>query len=681
VISNTSFSDWPIATKLNIVQSVALAVSFIVAITWLTTWLTQTTVQDRTETVQQINLQTRNMIQVYNHTLVARVVKIADVLRKSLSSAYTLDTTQRISIGGEPTPVLRAGNEVLNLNFAIVDNFAETSDAIATVFVRDGNEFIRVTTSLKREDGQRAIGTKLDREHPAYAALLANKTFTGKANLFKRDYMTHYIPVQDASGTVIGALFAGFEFTNELATLRQNIRDIKLGKSGYMYVLSAGKNAGTLIVHPTIEGKNMYDEKDVNGNAYVRALIEQKDGVMSYWFTDPSSGSTAANEKVVVFNTIPEWDWVIVSSLAKEDLAETATYARNHLIVGAVVLCALLFFVIFFTSRRWVSRPLTATVNAMEQIAEGRLNITVPVHSKDEVGRLLAATDIMAKKMRSALRDIQDAAQQLASSSERLVSTANDVASQSAQQSDSATTMASSIEEMSANIVHVSDSAKQANQISLDSDHVSNEGAVVIRQATDSMTSIAGTVRTASEAVSTLGRESKAISTIVNVISEIAEQTNLLALNAAIEAARAGEQGRGFAVVADEVRKLAERTSSSTQEISSLIRRVLDGTANAVASMEEGVRQVEEGVSYASQAGGSIAGIRQSASQVTESVTHISLALAEQSSALSEISRNIEKIATMADQNSQVSKESAQCAMELEQLARTLREHISHFSI
>jgi methyl-accepting chemotaxis protein len=679
--SNTSFSDWPIATKLNIVQSVALAVSFIVAITWMTVWLTETTIRDRTETVQQINLQTRKMIQIYDHTLGGRVSRIGDVLRKSLPPVYTLDTTQHITVMGEKTPVLKAGNEVLNLNFAIVDNFAVTSDAIATIFVRDGDDFIRITTTLKGADGQRAIGTKLDRGHPAYAALLENRSFTGKANLFKRDYMTHYIPVQDASGAVVGALFSGFEFTVELVSLQQSIRDIKLGKTGYMYVLDSGRDAGTMIVHPTLEGKNMYDEKDLEGTAYIRAIIEQKDGIMSYWFSDSAGSDTSTHEKVVVFNAIPEWNWIIVSCLSKDDLAENAISARNNLIVGAVVLCALLFLVVFITSRRWVARPLSETANAMEQIAEGRLNIAIPEHSKDEVGRLLAATKTMAKKMRSALSDIQDAAQQLANNSERLVSTANNVASQSAQQSDSATAMASSVEEMSANIVHVSDSAKQANQVSLESDQVSNEGAVVIRQATDSMTSIAETVRAASEAVSTLGRESKAISTIVNVISEIAEQTNLLALNAAIEAARAGEQGRGFAVVADEVRKLAERTSSSTQEISSLIRRVLDGTTHAVASMEEGVRQVEEGVSYASQAGGSIASIRQSASQVTESVTHISLALTEQSSALSEISRNTERIAAMADQNSQVAKESAQCATELEQLAYKLREHISHFSI
>ncbi len=679
--SKTSFSDWSIATKLNVVQFVALAVLFVVAITWLTTWMTKIIVEDNTETVQQINRQTLNMIQVYNDTLEKNIARMGNVLKESLPSGYTLDTTQHVAVAGTPTPALKAGGETLNLNFAIVDRFTATSGAVATVFVRDGDDFVRITTSLKKEDGERAIGTRLDRDHPARAALLANKPFTGKANLFKRDYMTYYLPMQDASGTIVGALFVGLDFTSELASLRQKILEIKFGKSGYMFVLDAGKNPGMMIVHPTLEGKNLYDEKDINGVAYIREIVEQKNGVLSYWFANPAAGETTAREKIAVFDTIPQWNWIIVSSLYHEDLAVEAVRVRNHLIVGAIILCALLFIVVFITSRRWVARPLTEAVTAMEQIAEGRLTIAIPERGNDEVGRLLAATNVMAGKMRSALGDIQNAAQQLADNAERLVSTANEVAGQSAQQSDSASTMASSIEEMNANIVHVSDSARQANQISIDSDRVSSEGAVVIQQAADSMTRIAGTVRTASDAVSTLGQESQAISTIVNVIREIAEQTNLLALNAAIEAARAGEQGRGFAVVADEVRKLAERTSSSTQEISALIRRILDGTTNAVASMEAGVHQVEEGVSYAGQAGGSIDSIRQSANQVTAAVTTISHALTEQSSAISEISRNVEKIATMADQNSQIARESAQCAAELEHLAHTLRERISHFSI
>ncbi|MCL2644885.1 MAG: methyl-accepting chemotaxis protein [Betaproteobacteria bacterium] len=676
-----TFDNWPIATKLNVVQSIALAILFTVAITWMTGWLTEATIKGQTETVQQINHKTVSMIQVYDHTLERTAARLGSLLKKTLASSYTLDTAQRITVAGVQTPAFRAGNELLNLNFEPIDHFTTASDAVATIFVRDGDEFVRISTSLRKEDGERAIGTKLDRNHPAYAALLANKTFTGKATLFKREYMTHYLPAQDASGTVVGALFIGLDFTEEQILLRQNIRQINLGKNGYMYVLDAGRDAGRMIVHPTMEGKNMYDEKDINGFAYIRSMLEQKNGVLSYWFTNTAAGDNSARERTVVFNLLPEWDWIIVSCLDKEDLAENAISARNLLITGAMVLCVLLFVVVFFTSRRWVTQPLTKAVGAMEKIAGGCLTIEIPEQGNDEAGQLLNATNTMVGKMRSALSNIQAAAQQLADNAEHLVSTAKDVAEQSAQQSDSATTMASGIEEMNANIVHVSDSAKQAHQVSIDSSNISNEGAVVIQQATGSMTRIADTVRTASDVVSTLGRESQAISNIISVIKEIADQTNLLALNAAIEAARAGEQGRGFAVVADEVRKLAERTSCSTQEIGDMICRILDGTANAVTSMQEGVRQVEEGVSYAGQAGGSIASIRQSASQVTAATTSISHALTEQSAAIAEISSNVEKIATMADQNSQTAKESAQYALGLEKLARTLREHVSHFNI
>lgn len=676
-----SFDELPISTKLNIAQTIALVVLFTAAIIGLTRWLTMVTIRDQTETVRQINRQTLDMIQVYNNSLETHAAQIGEVLKKSLPSGYTLDTTERIAVAGTSTPVLKAGGETLNGNFIGIDNFSKVNGAVGTVFVRDGNDFIRITTSLKKEDGERAIGTKLDRSHPAYAALLADKPFTGRALLFGRDYMTHYLPIQDASGAIVGALFAGIDITGETAVLRRSILEVKFGKNGYMFMIDAGKAAGTLIAHPTLEGKNLYDAKDAKGFAYIQAMLEQKDGVLSYWFTNTAAGDTSPREKIVVFNAIPEWNWIIVSSLDKKDLAENAASARNLLIFGGIVLSALLFTVIFIVSRRWVTRPLTETISVMEKIAEGCLTVAIPDHGKDEVGRLLAATNSMAGKIRVALNDIQVAAQQLGKSAGHLVGTAKNAADQSEQQSASAMAMAAAIEEMNANIVHVSDGAKKAHQVSLDSDNISSEGAVIIQRATDSMARIAGTVRAASDVVGTLGKESQAISTIVGVIRGIADQTDLLALNATIEAARAGEQGRGFAVVADEVRKLAERTSNSTQEISPLIQRILDGTTHAVASMEEGVHQVEEGVAYAGQAGGSIASIRQSASQVTVATTTIADALTELSLAVTEISGNIGKIAAVADRNSQIAKETAQCASELEALSHTLQGHVSHFTI
>ena len=677
----TSFKSWPIALKLNLVQSLALITLLTAAIIWLTASVTRIVVEHSTTTVRQVNHQTLSMIEVYDETVEKNVARTGNILKELLPPRYTLDTTESVIINGMRTPVLKAGGEALNLNFSVVDRFTAMSSAVATIFVRDGDDFVRISTSLKDGSGERAIGTRLDRDHPARTALLANQPYIGKANLFNRDYITHYQPIQDASGVIVAALFVGRDFTSELELLRQKILAIRPGRNGYVYVIDAGDNPGTMVVHPTLVGKNLYHENDARGQPYIRTIIEQKSGTLTYWYVDSALGETVPREKVAVFEFFPQWNWVVVSVLYHDDLASDALFTRNSLIVGAIALCTLLTFIVFAASRRWVSQPLKEAITAMEQIAEGHLTVAIPERASDEVGQLLSATRVMADKIRSALSDIQNAALQLADSSGQLLNTANEVARQSAQQNDSALAMASSIEEMNANVIHISDSARQASQTSIDSDRISNEGAVVIQQATDSMTRIADTVRTASDTVRTLGQESQAISRIVDVIREIADQTNLLALNAAIEAARAGEQGRGFAVVADEVRKLAERTSGSTQEISALIRRILDGTAHAVENMEAGVRQVEEGGSYAEQAGGSITSIRQSAHEVTSAVTMISHALTEQSETIAGISHNVEKITAMADQNSQVSKESAQCASGLEQLARTLRERISHFSI
>ncbi len=678
-MSSHAFRDWSISTKLNVVQAAAVLILFAAAIAAVSVWLGANLEQQGIEEIKQSNQQAVDTVETVRLSLEQAAERLGSTLQSGYDGEFVLHGDETVEVGGAKTPLLSFNGKAVNNDLASLDRFTATTTAVGTLFARQGDDFVRIATSLKKEDGSRAMGTPLGAKHPARELLLAGKPYTGKARLFGRDYMTNYRPLRDQAGNVVGAVFVGLDFSEQLVDMKKRLSNVKLFQTGYIFVVDAGANKGEFVIHPSSQGKNAWDAKDSNGVHYIRDIVEKKNGLLDYRYAKP--GGTGESEKVAVFDYLPAWNWVLVSSVYTEEFGAKANALRNRLAIAAVILCVLLCGVVMFSSRRWVTRPLSEVGGAMQRIAAGDLTVAIERRGNDEVGQLLDATNTMVKDMRATLGDIQTATFQLAESAGHLSGAATQVATQSGQQSDAASAMASSIEEMNANIVNVAENADRANGVSAESGQISSKGAEVIGQAVASMTRIAGTVRTASTAVTTLGQESKAISAIVSVIREIADQTNLLALNAAIEAARAGEQGRGFAVVADEVRKLAERTSSSTQEIGTLIDRILHGTEDAVVSMNNGVQQVEEGMVFAEHAGSSISNIRDSSGHVTTAVTSISHALEEQTAAIAEIAKNVEKIAGMADDNNVMAKKSAEHAAELERLAESLRARMAHFTI
>jgi methyl-accepting chemotaxis protein len=241
--------------------------------------------------------------------------------------------------------------------------------------------------------------------------------------------------------------------------------------------------------------------------------------------------------------------------------------------------------------------------------------------------------------------------------------------------------MAASVEQLSVSIDQVGEHAREAHNVTKASSVQSTEGGRIIHEAASEMGRIADAVNSTASTIRELEGFSDQISSIVQVIKDIADQTNLLALNAAIEAARAGEQGRGFAVVADEVRKLAERTGNSTQEISNMIGKIQQGTQRAAQEMESGVKRVTDGVDLAHRAGDSVTGIRDSADRATQSVDDINLALREQSVAARDIAQKVERIAQSSEENSASVQQTAAAAHRLADLAYELNTLASKFRI
>jgi methyl-accepting chemotaxis protein len=362
---------------------------------------------------------------------------------------------------------------------------------------------------------------------------------------------------------------------------------------------------------------------------------------------------------------------------AKSNYAMARTISIGA-IVGGLVLGMLLAW--------WIIRSVTGPLNQMRAtIGEVDKNSDftqrVKVSSEDEFGQTAKSFNKLMTDLQHTLGQVLGSVAKVSDAAQSLSSSSNQVADSSSSQSEATASMAADVEQMTVSIGHVSDSAREAVEISRKSGKLSTEGGEIISKATSEMSKIEETVRHTAQAIEELGQQSNQISSIVQVIKDVADQTNLLALNAAIEAARAGEQGRGFAVVADEVRKLAERTTKATEEITQMIAAMQHSAHAAVSTMETAVDQVSGGVALANQAGLAIIQIRDGAEQVVGVVNDISSALTEQSSASNDIAAQVEKVAQMTEENSAAAAETSSAANNLQELASDMRATVSRFKI
>jgi methyl-accepting chemotaxis protein len=303
----------------------------------------------------------------------------------------------------------------------------------------------------------------------------------------------------------------------------------------------------------------------------------------------------------------------------------------------------------------------------------------IPIVRMDELGTTGNAVNTLMNRLSDNLKSIAASAESVAAASEQLATSSSQVATASSHQSEAASNVAATVEEMTVSINHVGDRAQEADRLSLESEHLAASGGKVIMQTASDINDIASTVRQAAGLITGLEDNSRKISGVVAIIKDVADQTNLLALNAAIEAARAGEQGRGFAVVADEVRKLAERSAKSTQEISSTIEAMNSSAARAVLSMHEAVEKVDLGVQRAHETSTSIQQISEGCRSAVETVEEITSAIREQGAATNNIAVQVEKIAQMSEESSAAASETSDAAISLDKLAKDMLHVISAY--
>ena len=537
--------------------------------------------------------------------------------------------------------------------------------------------------------GKMHVSTRLMVAGFAVVAGLALLTANTVIQIRNDTLEAHNTRLKDLIETTVGivrhyqAQETGKKLSREEAQLqaKEAIRPLRFGNDDYFFIYDFEGRALMVAGNPKIEGQILLGKTDKKGFKLWDAIVAvgkgPGKGYIDYWF--PRAGQEEAKPKRAYLMAIPEWQWIVGTGVYIDDVDETVWKAAFADVVLSLFILAFVALIAFFVSRsiiRQLGGEPAAAIELMSRAATGDLSVDIQASSK---GSILESAGQMVMSLRKMVADIGQNSQRLAQGAERINTASHEVALASQRQADATQSMASAIEEMTVSVNHISDRANDTQRNSRASLQLSEDGFARIQTASEGINRIASTVTNASARIEKLEERANQISSIAGVIKDIAGQTNLLALNAAIEAARAGEQGRGFAVVADEVRKLAERTSTATIEIEEMITGIQSDTVQVVGVMGEALPQIDAGVAAAGQAADSLRQIKEGAEATLGSISEVADATKEQSMASNSIAQRVEQIAQMVEETSVAMQSTADTAAEMNRIAGDLSQLVSRF--
>lgn len=463
------------------------------------------------------------------------------------------------------------------------------------------------------------------------------------------------------------------------------INSIRYDNGNYFWI---NDETPTMIVHPikpALNGKDLSNITDPNGKFLFKAFVVEtkkspEGGVVDYLW--PKPGHENPVRKTAFVKTFQPWGWIIGSGIYIDDVKETMWTFISNLIIGLIITTLLLLFLSFLIAKSIIT-PLNKTTEALADLVQGDGDLTqrLPVKGKDEIAKLSLSFNQFIEKIQNIIKEIQDSAKAVKISSIDLSSLSQQSLTSSEQQNAETAQIATASTEMVSTINEIAKSATTAAGLAEGASTEAQTSKAIVNESVQSVQDLSTEISNASTVIRELNNECSSIDSVLSVIKGIAEQTNLLALNAAIEAARAGEQGRGFAVVADEVRTLAGRTQEATLEINDIIAQLQKKANEAVSAISNSGDIANKAVEQANKASQSLDSISEAITAISDANHHIATAAEEQSSVTREIDERVVAIADLSDESTQLSSKISNGSDDVSALGVQLRELVKTFKV
>jgi methyl-accepting chemotaxis protein WspA len=605
----------------------------------------------------------------------------------------------------------------------VVDTVKRLIGGTCTIFqkINDKGDMLRVATNVKKMDATRAIGTYIPAvnpdgtANPVVAAVMSGNTFRGRAYVVNAWYITAYEPIKTDSGEIIGVLYVGVQ-QESVESLRKAIVDIKIAKTGYVAVIGAsGSLKGHYIISKNGErnGENIWNAKDSeNGVLFVQEIVKKalglKKGQVTYQsYAWKNEGESRSRPKTTAFTYFRPWDWIIAAGMYDDDYLEAKQKVDSGLTdllsgvwIGGLIILVLVGSLAVLSAGK-MANPITKITEIAQKIAKGDLlwaanaveTLTGPGGSgrrtknktasrtRDETGKLLSAVRSMTHNLNSLVGQVQKSCIQF-------VSTATEIAASSREQEATvnefgATTneIVASSKQISATSQHLVETMEQVSGMSENTALLAGSGQSGLVDMGSTMEHLQDATRSISSKLTIINEKANNINNVVVTITKIADQTNLLSLNAAIEAEKAGEYGLGFSVVAREIRRLADQTAVSSYDIEKMVKEMQSAVSSGVMEMDKFTEEVRQGVDNSNNIREHLEKIIQQVQSMPPLFDEVSGGMAGQAQGAHQINESMVQLNEAAQQAAESLQEFNEATEQLNASARDLQQEISIFKV